>query len=52
MGVADVGGRNIHSWRGSGVVETTVAHDRPVLGCCLGAHVAHAAGPKVYPNVR
>jgi GMP synthase-like glutamine amidotransferase len=36
-----------------GLLKRMIAGDRPVLGICLGAQLlAHAAGAKVYPNVK
>ena len=54
MGVKDVGGAQ-HPFLSKEVelLQRLVALDRPVLGICLGAQLlAHAAGAKVYPNVK
>src|SRR5207253_3522983 len=54
MGVADVG-QSLYPFLQSEVelLKRLVQHDRPVLGICLGAQLlAHAAGAKVYPNVK
>jgi GMP synthase (glutamine-hydrolysing) len=54
MGVADVGNDKYPFLAAE--VETLkrmISRDRPVLGICLGAQLlAHAAGAKVYPNVK
>src|SRR5437588_7418572 len=35
------------------LIKRVIAHDRPMLGICLGAQLlAHAAGAKVHPNVK
>lgn len=54
MGVADVGNPK-HPFLAKEVklLQRMVKADRTVLGICLGAQLlAHAAGAKVYPNVR
>jgi GMP synthase-like glutamine amidotransferase len=54
MGVSDVGSSQ-HPFLTKEVetLKRMVAADRPVLGICLGAQLlAHAAGAKVYPNVK
>ena len=54
MSVSDVGGDK-HPFLAKEVelLQRLVKADRPVLGICLGAQLlAHAAGAKVYPNVR
>jgi GMP synthase-like glutamine amidotransferase len=54
MGVADAGSEK-HPFLAKEVelLKRMIAHDRPVLGICLGAQLlAHAAGAKVYPNVK
>ena len=54
MSVADVGNAK-HPFLAKEVevLQRMVAADRPVLGICLGAQLlAHAAGAKVYPNVK
>jgi GMP synthase (glutamine-hydrolysing) len=54
MGVADVGS-NLYPFLSAelDLLKRMVHHDRPVLGICLGAQLlAHAAGAKVYPNVK
>jgi GMP synthase-like glutamine amidotransferase len=54
MGVADVGSEKFPFLAKE--VETLkkmIQFDRPTLGICLGAQlIAHAAGAKVYPNVK
>jgi GMP synthase-like glutamine amidotransferase len=54
MGVGDIGSAKYPFLAAE--VETLkrmIAADRPVLGICLGAQLlAHAAGAKVYPNVK
>src|SRR3954467_1277572 len=54
MGVADVGSeRYPFLAKEVEILTRMVKHDRPVLGICLGAQLlAHAAGAKVYPNVK
>jgi GMP synthase-like glutamine amidotransferase len=54
MGVADVGsGRFPFLSAEVDLLKRMIAHDRPVLGVCLGAQlIAHASGAKVYPNVK
>jgi GMP synthase-like glutamine amidotransferase len=54
MGVADVEGDK-YPFLASEValLKRMIAHDRPVLGICLGAQLlAHAGGARVYPNVK
>ncbi len=54
MSVADVGS-NLYPFLSPelDLLKRMVHHDRPVLGICLGAQfLAHAAGAKVYPNVK
>lgn len=54
MGVADVGSEKYPFLaKEVDLLKRLVRHDRPVLGICLGAQLlAHAAGAKVYPNVK
>ena len=54
MSVSDVGtGKYPFLDKEVEVLKRMVAADRPVLGICLGAQLlAHAAGAKVYPNVK
>src|SRR6185503_19064572 len=54
MGVADVGNEKYPFLaKEIELLRRLVAADRPVLGICLGAQLlAHAAGAKVYPNVK
>jgi GMP synthase (glutamine-hydrolysing) len=54
MGAADVGNPKFPFLaKEIEVLKRMVAHDRPVLGICLGAQLlAAAAGAKVYPNVK
>lgn len=54
MGVKDVGS-SVYPFleKEVALLKRMVQHDRPVLGICLGAQLlAHAAGAKVYPNVK
>jgi GMP synthase-like glutamine amidotransferase len=54
LGVADIGNPK-YPFLAQEVelLRRCVAHDRPTLGICLGAQlIAHAAGAKVYPNVK
>jgi len=54
MGVADIGS-NQYPFLAKEVelLQRLIALDRPTLGICLGAQLlAHAAGAKVYPNVK
>src|SRR3954467_12733328 len=54
MGVKDVGSEKYPFLaKEVELLKRMVAMDRPVLGICLGAQLlAHAAGAKVYPNVK
>ncbi|QOV88027.1 type 1 glutamine amidotransferase [Humisphaera borealis] len=54
MGVADVGSEKFPFLaKEVDLLKRLVAADRAVLGICLGAQLlAHAAGAKVYPNVK
>jgi GMP synthase-like glutamine amidotransferase len=54
MGVADVGNEKFpYLTKEVELLKRMIALDRPVLGICLGAQLlAHAAGAKVYPNVK
>ena len=54
MGVADTGSEKYPFLaKEVELLKRLVRHDRPVLGICLGAQLlAHAAGAKVYPNVK
>jgi len=54
MGVADIGKPEYPFLaKETALLERMVRHDKPVLGICLGAQLlAHAAGAKVYPNVK
>jgi GMP synthase (glutamine-hydrolysing) len=54
MGVADIdGGKFPFLQKETELLKRLIAHDRPVLGICLGAQLlAHAAGAKVHPNVK
>jgi GMP synthase (glutamine-hydrolysing) len=54
MGVADVGSEKYPFLaKEVELLKRIIAADRPLLGICLGAQLlAHAAGAKVYPNVK
>ena len=54
MGVADIGKSEFPFLSAEvELLKRTIAHDWPTLGICLGAQLlAHAAGAKVYPNVK
>src|SRR5438874_5168270 len=54
MGVADVGSEKFPFLaKEIETLKRLIAADRPALGICLGAQLlAHAAGAKVYPNVK
>lgn len=54
MGVADIeSGKHPFLAKEVELLQRLIAADRPVLGICLGAQLlAHAAGAKVYPNVK
>src|ERR1700733_2859872 len=54
MGVSDVGNEKFpYLAKEVELLKRMIALDRPVLGICLGAQLlAHAAGAKVYPNVK
>jgi GMP synthase-like glutamine amidotransferase len=54
MGVAEVGSSQYPFLANElELLKRMIAADRPVLGICLGAQLlAHAAGAKVYPNVK
>jgi len=54
FGVGDVGSEKFpYLAKEVELLKRMIAHDRPVLGICLGAQLlAHAAGAKVYPNAK
>src|SRR3954462_2364529 len=54
MGVSDIGkGQYPFLEKEVETLKRLVQRDRPVLGICLGAQLlAHAAGARVYPNVK
>jgi GMP synthase (glutamine-hydrolysing) len=54
MGVADIeGGKYPFLAKEVEILKRMIQRDRPVLGICLGAQLlAHAAGARVYPNVK
>ena len=54
MGVSDIpGGKYPFLEKEVETLKRMVQRDRPVLGICLGAQlIAHAAGARVYPNVK
>jgi len=54
MGVADIGKPEYpYLTKEVELLQRMVQRDKPVLGICLGAQLlAHAAGAKVYPNVK
>jgi GMP synthase-like glutamine amidotransferase len=54
MGVADIGNEKYPFLaKEVELLQRMVKADRPTLGICLGAQlIAHAAGAKVYPNVK
>src|ERR1700722_11872764 len=54
MGVSDVGNAKYpYLAQEIELLKRMIAADRPTLGICLGAQLlAHAAGAKVYPNVK
>jgi GMP synthase (glutamine-hydrolysing) len=54
MGVADIGKEQYPFLSAEvEILKRMISRDRPVLGICLGAQLlAHAAGAKVYPNIK
>jgi GMP synthase-like glutamine amidotransferase len=54
MGVADIGSAKYPFLEKEvEIIKRVVQRDRPMLGICLGAQLlAHAAGAKVYPNLK
>ncbi|MDB5321090.1 MAG: synthase family protein [Phycisphaerales bacterium] len=54
MGVADIGKEQYPFLSAEvEILKRMISRDRPVMGICLGAQLlAHAAGAKVYPNIK